>query len=145
MFTKESSVLSPATVKEISGDQLRLLRGEEEIWARLALSYPYRPTTGDEVLTIGEEEVYVIGILVGRGETVLHTPGDLNLKSDGRVKIEGREGIDLRSPNVTIHADRIETIARNVFEKMVLSVGKWSYHRKSPYRIYYNFMNRNFS
>lgn len=121
MFTKESSVLSPATVKEISGDQLRLLRGEEEIWARLALSYPYRPTTGDEVLTIGEEEVYVIGILVGRGETVLHTPGDLTLKSDGRVKIEGREGIDLRSPNVTIHADRIETIARNVFEKMVNS------------------------
>jgi hypothetical protein len=121
MLTKETSALAPATVKEITGDRLRLLRGEEEVWARLALSYPYRPTKGDEVLTIGEEEVYVIGILVGRGETVLHTPGDLHLKSDGRVKIEGGEGIDLTAPDMTIRADRIETIARDVFEKLVNS------------------------
>ena len=71
MLTKKETGLGPATVLELVGDRLRLKRGDVEAWARLALAYPYQPEPGDLVLTIGEEEIYVIGVLLGRGKTVL--------------------------------------------------------------------------
>ncbi len=121
MLTKNETGLGPATVLELVGDRLKLKRGEAEVWARLALAYPYQPESGDLVLTIGEEEVYVIGVLLGRGKTVFDTPGDLHLRSRGRIEIEGLKGVEIRSEQVLIKADKVETIARTAFEKLVSS------------------------
>ena len=124
MLTKKETGLGPATVQELVGDRLRLKRGEVEVWARLALAYPYQPEPGDLVLTIGEEEIYVIGVLLGRGKTVFETPGDLHLRSRGHVEIEGLKGVEIRSDQVLIKADKVETIARTTFEKTV-SCYRW--------------------
>ena len=106
MLTKKETGLGPATVLELVGDRLRLKRGDVEAWARLALAYPYQPEPGDLVLTIGEEEIYVIGVLLGRGKTVFETPGDLHLRSRGHIEIEGLKGVEIRSDQVLIKADK---------------------------------------
>jgi len=116
MLTTQDTRLGPATVTEITGDRVRLSREDGEAWAHLALAYPYHPEPGDIVLTIGEEEVYIIGVLVGRGKTVFHAPGDLELSAAGTVEIKGTE--------VRLHADKVETVACSVFEKC-LNAYRW--------------------
>lgn len=111
--------LGVATVVESLDDRVLVRRGTGEVWARLALGYPYRPAPGDQVLAIGDEEVFVIGVLVGRGATELKVPGDLLLRAGGTVDIRGEEGVVLSGREVTIEADRFETIARSAFEKFV--------------------------
>jgi hypothetical protein len=118
-LTETGIALGPATVREIVGDRLLLERPRGEAWARLALAQPYEPEPGDIVLAIGDEEVYVIGVLLGRGRTKFRVPGDLELHARGTVDIRGMKGIRLRSPEVYIRADRVETVARSIFEKTV--------------------------
>lgn len=109
MVTDQSTMLGPATVVETVGDRVRLVREGGEAWAELALAFPYDPVPGDVVLAIGEEEVYIIGVLRGRGRTVFRTPGDLELEAGGRISIRGTE--------LRIETDKVETIARTVFER----------------------------
>jgi hypothetical protein len=104
-------MLGPATVVESAGDRVRLVRESGEAWAQLALAFPYEPAAGDVVLAIGEDEVFIIGVLRGRGKSVFRTPGDLELEAGGRVSIRGSE--------VRIEADKVETVARSVFERFV--------------------------
>jgi hypothetical protein len=118
-LTESGIVLGPATVREIAGDRLRLDRPQGEAWARLALAQPYEPEPGDIVLAIGDEEVYVIGVLLGRGRTKFCVPGDLELHARGTVDIRGMKGIRLRSPEVEIRADRVETVAHAIFERTI--------------------------
>ena len=117
--TKTRMPIGPATVLEIAGNRLRLERPQGKAWARLALAQPYEPVPGDVVLAIGDEDVYVIGILTGRGKTKFNVPGDLELHARGRIDIRGGKGIRMRSPEVYIRADRVETVARTVVEKFV--------------------------
>jgi hypothetical protein len=59
-----------AGVVEIADDRVLLTFLDRQIWAVMALAYPYQPKEGDLVLTIGQEDDwYVIGVLKGRGET----------------------------------------------------------------------------
>lgn len=119
MLTGTETPLGPATVTAVEADRVRLDRDGGERWARLALSTPYRPEPGDVVLAIGEEDVYVIGVLRGRGKTVLRAAGDLEIRADGRVSIAGGAGVEVTGPDVTIRADRFETVARAAFERFV--------------------------
>lgn len=112
-------ILGAATVIGAADDRVRIRRESGETWARMALGYPYRPVPGDLVLAIGEEEVFIIGVLAGQGATELNVPGDLVLRAGGKVDIRGEEGIHLSGKQIAIEADRIETLARSVFEKCV--------------------------
>ncbi len=111
MLIDHATMLGPATVVEIVGNRVRLSRENGEVWAELALAFPYDPVPGDIVLAIGEGEAFVIGVLRGRGKSVFRTPGDLELEAGGRVSIRGSE--------VRIEADKVETVARSVFERCV--------------------------
>ena len=121
MFTSTSSYLGPATVTGVRLDKVFLSIPDREVEARLALAFPYKPVTGDVVLAIaGEEgEVYIIGVLSGRGATTFAVEGDLQLKATGTVRISGERGIDLKAPLVTVKADKVETVARTIFERSV--------------------------
>jgi hypothetical protein len=124
MLTDTKQILGAATVVETGGDRLVLRREDgEECFARMALAYPYSPATGDLVLAIGEEEVFVIGVLVGRGKTLFESPGELELRAK-KINIVGEESLELQSPDVTIKADRFETIAQKAHENFI-SVYRW--------------------
>lgn len=109
MLSDLDTRLGPATVTEIVGNRVRLAREGGEAWAQLALAYPYRPEPNDVVLAIGDEEVYIIGVLFGRGKTVFCAPGDLELSAEGKVEIRGKE--------IALRADKVETVAKTVFER----------------------------
>lgn len=117
MLTDTDTYLGAATVAEIDGDRVRIEVPDGSAWARLALAYPYRPEAGDVVLAIGQGEYFIIGVLVGRGQTVLDVPGKLRLRAED-VEIVGTREIQLRSPSVTVKAGKLCTIARLAVEKL---------------------------
>lgn len=116
MLTDTDTYLGAATVAEIDGDRVRIALPDVSAWARMALAYPYRPKPGDVVLAIGKEDYFVIGVLAGRGETVLDVPGKLRLRAED-VEIVGTKGIQLKSPSITVRAGKLRTIARLAVEK----------------------------
>lgn len=118
MQTNTTLGLGPATVIETVADRVRLDRGGREAWAQLALAHPYRPEPGDLVLAIGEEEVYIIGVLLGRGKTAFHVQGDLELRATGRVTIASGEEVETQAPRVTVHAGSVETVAGASVERL---------------------------
>jgi len=119
MLTDAGTVLGPATVTEVVGTRVRLERADGTIaWAQLALAQPYEPATGDVVLAIGSDDVYVIGVLTGRGKTVFRAPGRLEISAES-VAIAADRELELRAPQVTVRGDRVETFARDVFERVV--------------------------
>jgi hypothetical protein len=124
MLTKTETSLCPATVKEITGNRTLLVLDDREEWAQTALAFPYEPQVGDRVLAIGNEtDTYIVGVLLGRGKTVLNFPGKVELK--GRdISIEGSRSLSLKSPQITIQADRFENYSRKVFERS-MSVYRW--------------------
>jgi len=124
MLTETATCLNAATVTEIAGDRVRLQLPDRAAWARLALASPYSPIPGDVVLAIGEEELYVIGVLAGRGKTCFDVSGDLELRASGRVRISGGDAIELRSPRVVVKADCMEMFVRKAVEKFV-DVYRW--------------------
>jgi hypothetical protein len=116
--TIASPCVGPATVISADGDHLRLRRGERVLRARLALAYSYAPEPGDVVLTIGDDELFVIGVLAGRGKTRIHVPGDLEISAGGAVDIVAGREIRLRGPKVTTVADQIHRFATTAFDHL---------------------------
>ncbi|MHC5038625.1 MAG: DUF3540 domain-containing protein [Planctomycetota bacterium] len=82
--------------------------------AVLALAIPYQPAVGDVVLVIGDDELYVIGVLSGRGISRLEVPGDLELSAGGSVRIQGGRGVSLNAPDVAVKAHRLEMTAERL-------------------------------
>lgn len=110
MLTNTAVGLGPATVLEVVADRVRLDRG----WAQLALAHPYRPEPGDIVLAIGEEEIYVIGVLSGRGKTVFEVQGDLELRASGRLSLSAAE-VETVARQASVRAETVETTAQASF------------------------------
>lgn len=117
-----SSFLGPAVVLAVDGSVVDVDLGPREpvqrVCARLATAFPYRPCEGDVLLVIGKDGAHwVIGVIEGKGETnlsfegavALHAKGELKLKSDGVVRIEG--------PRVEVQADKLSTFAGAVVER----------------------------
>ncbi len=119
MLTDTATYLGPATVEEIVGNRILLRLPDREGWAQLALSFPYEPRAGDVVLVIGEEDLFVIGVITGRGKSDFRVPGDLNLEAGGSVNISGSRGINLESPEISLTADRLEMTAKTVYERFI--------------------------
>lgn len=114
---KAGRYLGPAMVLRIDGPRIVLGLPGGEAEATMALAYPYHPEPGDLVLAIGERDLYVIGVLQGRGKTNLDVAGDLRIRARGRITIESGERVALSAPRLTLVAGRVETAARAIVER----------------------------
>lgn len=107
------TTLGPATVVRTEGrpDHVRVKREDGAfVWARLALAVPYRPAVGDEVLVVGSERIYVIGLLRGAGDLKLEAP-------DGFIDVVAGRGVRIVAPEVSLRAGRLEIVAQRILEK----------------------------
>lgn len=119
MFTETQVAVTPATVLEIKDGRLLLQMPQRQAWAALALAYPYAPEVGDVLLAIGDEDVYVIGVIEGRGKTRFEAPADVEIHARGRLTLSGARGVKVRGPQVEVEAHKLELIAREAFERFV--------------------------
>lgn len=114
--------LGPATVSRTLGKRALVRRPESplEQWADLALAFPYQPAPGDLVLVAAQEErTYVIGVLNGRGPTLLPFPGDLTLSApDGRIRLQSGQGVSLEAPTIELSADKVELESRSFVQRL---------------------------
>lgn len=113
------TTLGPATVIQVSGPRLKLELPDAHVWAVNAIAFPYQAAPGDEVLAIGQAGAwYVIGLLKGHGPSTLSVPGDLAIDApNGRISLTAAQGVELRSDEVRVTANRLEVMARSVFER----------------------------
>ena len=117
----------PAIVLEIEPACLKLQLPGGEVRAELALAYPYRPQPGDLVLALGapDGDLYVVGVLRGKGRTCLSVEGDLQVEASGRLTLRGQAGVTLEGERVSIAAERYELSARSVIERFG-NVYRWA-------------------
>jgi hypothetical protein len=123
MLQQETALyLGPATVLRTSGRRAQIRRPDdpEEIWAEMALAFPYQPAPGDLVLAASQGgRSYVIGVLHGRGPSVWSFPGDVTLSSSrGSVHIEAAEGVTVSAPAVELHGESVEVEAKTLTQRI---------------------------
>jgi hypothetical protein len=92
---------------------------EARRWAHLAITIAYQPQIGDVVLAIAAVgQCYVIGVIEGRGPTVLNAPGDLELRADsGEVRIAAAQGCIVAAPAVRVEAASLDLIGDTLCEE----------------------------
>jgi len=84
----------------------------------LATAAPYRPTKGDQVLVIGNDEGwYLIGIIAARGASAIEVEGDLTIEAQGHVRLIGRNGVSVEGPEVQLKGDRLLSLFGSVTER----------------------------
>jgi hypothetical protein len=123
MLQQETGLyLGPATVTRALGRRALVRRPEriEESWAELALAFPYQPAPGDLVLVAAQEErSYVIGVLQGRGPSVLSFPGDVTLSApQGSIQLDAGKTLALSAPEVEIRAERVDVEAKTMSQRL---------------------------
>lgn len=113
--------LGPATVSRAVGKRIQLRRPDQatEEWAEAALAFPYQPVAGDVVLVAAQEpRVYVIGVLQGRGPSVLSFPGDVTLSApSGSIHLDAGTAVTTTAPTVELRADSIEVEAKSMVQR----------------------------
>jgi hypothetical protein len=123
LATLESmTYLGPARVRSVAAGRVRIaVLDEEPMWATLAIAGTYQPMPDDEVLAIANAGAwYVIGVIRGRGKSVLTVPGDLEITAPrGKIELSAAKGVRIKSAEVSIVADRLEFAARTVLERFV--------------------------
>jgi hypothetical protein len=94
--------------------------GGAVVRARMAMPLPYEPSAGDTVLVIGDAGGhYVIGVLEGRGRTVVELHGDVDLRALGGVlRLQSDRGVRIDAPEVEVLARRLRTVADAVVESV---------------------------
>ncbi len=119
MLTQTETYIGPAVVTLVARERVRIsLPGREE-WARLALAYPYQPQRGDVVLALGGDELFVVGVLEGKGPVRLSFPGDVEISAGGDLRLRAGRGMELSGPGVVVKTDRFELIARVAFSTVL--------------------------
>jgi hypothetical protein len=113
----------PATITAVLDQEVELempgdVSGIRQ-WARLAVASGYRPQIGDVMLAIATaDDCYVIGVLEGRGPTVLDAPGDLELRaSRGAIRIVAADGCIVAAPTVRVAANEIDLVGNTLREE----------------------------
>jgi hypothetical protein len=127
MIQQETGLyLGPATVSRAAGGRLQVRRSdrEDECWADLALAFPYQPAPGDVVLLAAQEErSYVIGVLRGRGPSVLRFPGDVTLSApSGSIHLDAAGAVTATAPAVEIRADSVDVEAKSLVQRLESAV-----------------------
>jgi hypothetical protein len=111
--------VGPASVRSVEGGTVKLALPSGAADAELAVAFPYAPQRGDIVLVLATaESAYIIGVLKAIGPTRLDLPGDVVVRAGGRLRLAAGDAVEIESPDVRIRADRVETTARAVFERV---------------------------
>jgi len=123
MLQQETGLhLGPATVGRAVGRRVQLRRAGQDAdeWAELALAFPYQPAPGDVVLVVAQDErAYVIGVLQGRGPSVLAFPGDVTLSAPkGALHLDAANGVTMTAPTVEMRAEKIELEATTLTQRI---------------------------
>jgi hypothetical protein len=132
MIAQAVSYLGPATVvpgSDRPGHVCVALPDRERVLARLAMSVPYSPVEGDELLVIRHEphQLYVIGVLEGAGTTTLRVPRDFRLEAlQGEVHILAGKGLrlhsdqslDLDAPRGTLRFARLNVLVTTLVQRL---------------------------
>jgi Protein of unknown function (DUF3540) len=86
--------------------------------ARMAMPLPYEPCGEDVVLVIGDEGGhYVIGVLDGRGRTIVEMHGDVDLRAlGGTLSLQSDRAVRIDAPEVEVVARRLRTVADAVVQ-----------------------------
>lgn len=86
--------------------------------ARLAMPLPYEPSAGDTVLVIGDATGhYVIGVLDGRGRTVLEMHGDVDIRAlGGTLSLQSDRAVRIDAPDVEVVARKLRSVADAVVQ-----------------------------
>ena len=110
----------PAIVLDVGPSSLKLQLPGREARAELALAYPYEPRPHDLVLALGaaDGDLYVVGVLQGKGQTRLRVEGDLQIEATGRLHLRGGAAVAVESAQVSVTAERYEVSARSVVERL---------------------------
>lgn len=111
--------VGPASVRAVEGGTVKLALPSGPADAELAVAYPYAPQRGDIVLVLASgDSTYIVGVLKAIGPTRLDLPGDVVVRAGGRLRLAAGDAVEIESPDVRIRADRVETTARAVFERV---------------------------
>ncbi len=115
--TDEARHLGPAEVVSVGAGKVEArIEGGRIVTAELALAMPYEPAENDRVLVIGEGgRAWVIGVLAGRGRTVLSFDGDVELRAnDGVLRLASTKRVEVEAPDATFHVGVLRTVADSV-------------------------------
>ena len=121
-----STFLGPAEVTAVELAQALVRLGDHQAWATMAIAPMYKPVVGDIVLVIGRESAYyVIGVIVGRGNTTMMVAGDLSLCAPrGQISLMAGKGVRIKSDEVEISAKKLSVYAEAVMERFT-DVTRW--------------------
>jgi hypothetical protein len=91
---------------------------ETLVRATAALTFPYRPVVGDQLLVLGDERAfYAIGVLRGRGRTSLVGQRGVSLRAEsGNLHVAGERGVRVKGPRVSIQAAHLRRLAVRAVE-----------------------------
>jgi hypothetical protein len=109
--------LGPARVDAVAPDEVTVMLPEGDVvTAGLAFTLPYTPAVGDVLLVIGKgARFYAIGVIRGSGQTNLSFQGDVQIESTtGTVRLAAARGVEVRAPEVAVHAGALRMFAREV-------------------------------
>jgi hypothetical protein len=122
-----STFLGPAEVLAVEPAQALVRMADHRMWVTMAIAPMYKPVVGDILLVIGKESTYyAIGLIMGRGKTMLMAAGDLQLCAPrGEISLTAGKGIRIRSDDVEICAkNRLSLYAETVMERFT-DVTRW--------------------
>ena len=119
--TTTTTYPGPGRVQRVRGSTSTSCRREGPVKAQLALAAPYDPGRGRRSRD-REFDFYVIGVLKGTGRVTPRRAGRPRAaRAGGKVSISGQRALELTAPQVTIRADRFETIAQEAFQRFMNS------------------------
>ena len=105
-------------VANLGGSVMVRLQDGSDTEARLALTVPYKPLRGDEVLVIGRgERHFVIGVLEGSGQLRLQAKNVTVHAEGGRLRLTAGRDIGLRSHKLQLLAHEQLAWAANTIHR----------------------------
>jgi hypothetical protein len=117
----------PAIVLESHHSSVTVQLPGKDAHAELAVAYPYEPQPNDLVLALGvpDGDLYVVGVLQGKGRTRFCVAGDVYVEATGRLELRGLSGVNIEGQQVSVNADRYQLVARSVVERLG-NVCRWA-------------------
>lgn len=105
--TTAQTRLIEARVRGHEGRRILVALPDGEVWAKLAVMFPYAPANDDLVLVMRSPEyAYVVGVLEGTGKTFFDAPGDVEIRAGGRLTLSARKLVNVEGEIVAVTARR---------------------------------------
>ena len=118
--TPLSCYLGPGQVVQATSEKLLVLvEGESVVRVQLALTFPYKPVVGDELLIIGSSDAfYVIGVLDGKGAVDLANTESLAVEAEGGwLRLSADKAICVEAETVHLNTQNLACIADKRVER----------------------------